>query len=367
MPNSASRSNASDESVRPDEDAENPQPPWMVIAIFLLTAILVVALVAWSRSSALLLSVELLVAAASLSVGGFLGFLFGIPRGRVKDEEQSDNESSIDYRPSNNLEQISDWLTKILIGVGLVELKQVNEILRSIGYAVENFLAQGALTGTRVITQAVLVIFVVLGFYLSFLWTRLYYGPLQMLTDNEVIRRLRSRVVTLKNVANQFAKGKIATAAMKSGPKDEKAALTTGVKPPSDWRPEVLQKIQKFTESERDWDSDPTRDIFGDRPQEDNGRRLEPKVKVNLGSSLVIDLTVRRVSRRSKSLVDEVAFLLHPTFNQPVLYATADGDSATVKISPLGSFTVVAIMDKGETILAYDLSKLPNVPQWFND
>jgi hypothetical protein len=29
------------------------------------------------------------------------------------------------YRPNTNLEQISDWLTKILVGVGLTQLAQV--------------------------------------------------------------------------------------------------------------------------------------------------------------------------------------------------------------------------------------------------
>lgn len=371
MSDSASGRGAADESEHAGqrENLEPPRPPWLVIAGFLLAATLVLVLVAWSRSSAMLLSAELLVAAAALSVGGFLGFLFGIPRGLVKnntDDEHPNNGSSIDYRPSNNLEQISDWLTKILIGVGLVELREIRGILGSIGQAVENSLP-GALTSTKVITQAVVVVFVVLGFYISFLWTRIYYGPLQMFTDNEVIRRLRIRVVTLKTVVNQFAKGEIATPDIASVAKEQKAASPSDAEDQTEWTPAVLEKIKKFTESKKDWNSNPTRDIFGDLPNQDKGRRLEPKIKVTLSSSLVIDLTVRRVSRKSDPLVGTVAFLLHPTFKTPVIYTTADGDSATIKISPSGWFTVIAIMDKGDTILSYDLSKLPNAPQWFKE
>lgn len=344
---------------------EKIKPPWLVIAAFFLTSALVLALLAWSRSSGRLLFTELLVAAAALSFGGLLGFLFGMPRGRIKEDfsdEQPRTEASIDYRPSNNLEQISDWLTKILIGVGLVELKELVGKLRAIGQAVEDSFA-GALTGTIVITQAVLVVFVVLGFYVSFLWTRIYYGPLQTLTDNEVIRRLRNQVVTLKTVARQLAKGEIATPDIASARKAVRVA--SGDQDPSNWPADVLQKIKRFRESEKNWYSNPTQEIFGNPPQEMNGRKLEAEIKVDLGSDLVIDLIVRRISARDKPLFGPVAFLLHPTFSSSVLYTQGRGELAKEKITSSGWFKVVAIMDEGHTILSYDLNKLPNAPRWF--
>jgi hypothetical protein len=374
MANSASPQPTSDGPERPDQTIpqennnteEKIRPPWLLIAAFFLSSGLVLALLAWSRSSATLLFTELIVAAAALSVGGLLGFLFGMPRGRIKEvssDEQPRTDASIDYQPSNNLEQISDWLTKILIGVGLVELKELVGILRAIGQAVEGSFA-GALTGTIVITQAVLVMFVVLGFYVSFLWTRIYYGPLQTLTDNEVIRRLRNQVVTLKSVARQLAKGEIATPDIASARKAVRAARGDS-QDPSNWPADVLEKIKRFRESEKNWYSNPTQEIFGNPPQETNGRRLEAEIKVDLGSTLVIDLIVRRVSARDQPLVGPVAFLLHPTFTDSVLYAQGNSESARVKITTSGWFTVVAIMDEGNTILSYDLNKLPNAPQWF--
>lgn len=374
MAKSSSPQLTSDEPERPDQTIsrennnteEKIRPPWLVIAAFFLTSALVLALLAWSRSSARLLFTELLVAAAALSVGGLLGFLFGMPRGRINEDssdEQPRTEASIDYRPSNNLEQISDWLTKILIGVGLIELKELVGILRAIGHAVEGSFA-GALTGTIVITQAVLVVFVVLGFYVSFLWTRIYYGPMQTLTDNELIRRLRNQVVTLKSVATQLAMGEIATPDIASESKAVRAASGDS-QDPSNWSAAVLEKIKRFRESEKNWDSNPTEDIFGNPPREANGRKLEAEIKVDLGSTLVIDLIVRRISARDKPLVGPVAFLLHPTFTSSVLYAQGNGKSAREKISSSGWFTVIAIMDEGNTILSYDLKKLPKAPRWF--
>ena len=73
-------------------------------------------------SSAVLsaLGVGLGVAAAATAVGAFLGFLFGIPRTLQGNTTPGPDEIA-DYRPNTNLEQISDWLTKILVGVGLVK------------------------------------------------------------------------------------------------------------------------------------------------------------------------------------------------------------------------------------------------------
>jgi glucosamine-6-phosphate deaminase len=47
--------------------------------------------------------------------------LFGIPRSLAGPEGAEDKAAAGAYRPNTNLEQISDWLTKILVGVGLVQ------------------------------------------------------------------------------------------------------------------------------------------------------------------------------------------------------------------------------------------------------
>lgn len=81
-------------------------------------------------------AVGILIAGASLLTGCLLGFIFGIPRNneaRQKDDDSAgapkqDPESSFrlsTVAPNSNLIEISDWLTKILVGVGLVELNAI--------------------------------------------------------------------------------------------------------------------------------------------------------------------------------------------------------------------------------------------------
>jgi hypothetical protein len=76
----------------------------------------------------------LLICLASGLVGGFFGFLFGIPRrvsadGGTADGKTTDGKTTVDtgaaaaYALSTNLTQVSDWLTKAIIGISLVEAK----------------------------------------------------------------------------------------------------------------------------------------------------------------------------------------------------------------------------------------------------
>ena len=348
----------------------NDRPPWLIFASFLVTAIAVLALLAWSLSSTVILFVELLIAAGAASVGVLLGFLFGMPRGFADDRQDEIGNTpptDVAYRPSNNLEQVSDWLTKILIGVGLVELGQLRETLRNTAQAVEVSIA-AAPAGTNVVTQVVVVTFLVLGFLASFLWTRIYYGPLQTRVDRDVISSLRGRLKQEKEekekavlVAHSLATGEIAVPSIT--PVTEIRDARFERLDLSDWPEEVIEKIEEFKKSPSIWDSDPADRLFPTALEESQGRRLGAAIVLDLKQALVISLRVRRTA--GESLTGVIVFLLHPTFSESVLYVEADCDTAEAKISSAGWFTVVAIMDRGNTVLKYNLKQLPNAPAWF--
>lgn len=350
------------------------RPPWTVLAAYLWTATIVLIFLAWSIASTRVLFTELLVAAGALGVGSMVGFLFGMPRApnASADDDLSGSEGPVRYRPSNNLEQVSDWLTKLLIGVGLVEVKQLGGVLNRIGVAVDQSLS-GAVNGTNVITQIVIVIFVLLGFICSFLWTRIYYARLQTFADIGIINSLREKVGLYKrklveeekdkNKAVSVAQG-IATREIPSAtPKPtEKAAGVESVDEIA-LPAEIQKRLNEFENSPPEWDKDTAAEIFGKAAQEDNGRKFEAEISFDLATTLVINLRVRRL--KGEPLQGPVIFCLHPTFNNPVVRVNAKGDLAETEISAAGCFTVIAILDGGKTILSYDLCKLPNVPEWF--
>jgi hypothetical protein len=82
-----------------------------------------------------------LLSGASLIVGTVLGFIFGIPRSLSSTSAAiaqnviaggSPQSSALNVLPNTNLEQLSDWLTKILVGVGLTQITQLPPYLQGL-------------------------------------------------------------------------------------------------------------------------------------------------------------------------------------------------------------------------------------------
>lgn len=149
-------------------------------------------------------SVGILLAGASAFVGGSLGFLFGIPRtlqqegGSLSKEvnpagvEPESSAPRIDYRVNTNLEQISDWLTKILVGVGLTQITKIRDGIESL----TAFAAQGLgpQSHSQVFALALLSYSAVLGFLFGYLWTRLFLAGALRVADQAAIGTLVAEV-----------------------------------------------------------------------------------------------------------------------------------------------------------------------------
>jgi CheY-like chemotaxis protein len=127
-----------------------------------------------------------LVCFASTAAGAALGFLFGIPRvlqgdtapGSIGAREDQVNRPEAEglrgsYRlqVNTNLEQISDWLTKILVGVGLIQLQDLPSTLMRIANTVQ---PAPQATNAPAVVVAIILSFVLLGFFIGYLMTRLY-------------------------------------------------------------------------------------------------------------------------------------------------------------------------------------------------
>ncbi|MER7705337.1 hypothetical protein ABTX81_20900 [Kitasatospora sp. NPDC097605] len=115
----------------------------------------------------------LVVACAATLVGGALGFLFGVPRvrGGAGAGGAEGGEAHGSYAPNTNLEQVSDWLTKVLLGVGLTQLGSLGERLDRLGGTLAPALGGGE--GTAPFAAALVLYFLLLGFLAGWLLTRL--------------------------------------------------------------------------------------------------------------------------------------------------------------------------------------------------
>lgn len=116
------------------------------------------------------LGISTAITLASLLCGGFVGFIFGIPK--TLQQEEGDKDGQRRFGPNTNLEQISDWLTKILVGVGLTQVYELPTLISFIADKVGA--AFGDTPEGRVFAVAIIIYFVVGGFMLGFIVTRLY-------------------------------------------------------------------------------------------------------------------------------------------------------------------------------------------------
>lgn len=134
-------------------------------------------------------------ALAALTIGGLAGFLFGIPRklqitAKGTDASASDElEPRLRYEGNTNLEEISDWLTKIIIGIGIANFKEISDYVGTLAKFAGSHLSWPSASAYIV---SIWVFFGIIGFLFGFLWARLYLS--QAFDAAETRRRIKKAV-----------------------------------------------------------------------------------------------------------------------------------------------------------------------------
>lgn len=167
----------------------------LAFGLFLALGLAGEAIYAWTSADSLtVFSLALLTGAAAFLTGGLLGFLFGIPRTLASDTAPRTPDPArplglaSSVRANTNLEQISDWLTKILVGLGLTQLGTIRS------GAVSLFDSVGAALGDQpsnpVFAGAVIVYLTSGGFLTGWLLTRLQLGRWMTRADRTELETL---------------------------------------------------------------------------------------------------------------------------------------------------------------------------------
>ncbi len=149
------------------------------------TGLLLYAAIYWQKSPTIL-GMGILVATASLMVGGVIGFLFGVPKSADAQQKPPQGQAQEGLQPGDtaghpsgsglrrntNIEEISDWLTKIIVGLGIYELKKVPDFVRRLA----KFLSPGFadVPGAGALAVILVVSFGCAGFLLGFILTVLF-------------------------------------------------------------------------------------------------------------------------------------------------------------------------------------------------
>lgn len=250
-----------------------------------------------------------------------------------------------EYQPNTNLEQISDWLTKILVGVGLVQIRPIGDKLFAVAGGVASALRDHG--ANRSFALALILFYAVAGFLLGYLWTRLYLPGAFRDADQELAE--------IKSIATQ--------ADLRS--KDAQAtSLGTGKGEPEKVVKRLLAAAELATPNDP---HDPWKGVFGGTTRNNDRELLAEVEPMSTSSSLYsIRLMVRSLHPETNPLNGAVQFFLHPTFrnDKPVVTVGPNG-LAELDLKAWGAFTVGALADDGKTKLELDLSELETAPEEF--
>jgi hypothetical protein len=166
------------------------------------------------------MALSFLVGLASFYVAGLVGYLFGIPsetarvvvRSRtsgpaastldpdvpvpegdaVTDESTAGYLRGNSYSANDSLVEVSQWLTKIILGAGLVQIRSIGNFIASLGKSISETVH---LPPMQFAFSSLILVEGTLGFLFFYLWSRVYMPHLFSLA-NVAAKKQRERELT---------------------------------------------------------------------------------------------------------------------------------------------------------------------------
>jgi hypothetical protein len=200
MTNAMRQGNQPDEAVR-----ASVMHIVTTLILFGAAGFLFLGIYSWSFASWGLFGVLTLLAFAAFCSGGLLGFLFGIPKYKAQQAPTPGDAAAIDavredeptYAPNTNLEEMSDWLTKVIVGAGLVGMSGLVD--RFDGLTKNLATCFGEAPCAAGVVGADLLAFAILGFFAIYLLTRLYLAD-EFVNADPRLRQTLSRLKSLSQL-----------------------------------------------------------------------------------------------------------------------------------------------------------------------
>jgi hypothetical protein len=160
------------------------------------------------------LGTGIVVGGGAVAVGSFLGLLFGVPR-LLEQSSGATGDPGVPrgggYQANTNLTEISDWLTKIIVGISLIQLGTIRDQLLALVEALAP--GFGSSHGAAPFVAGLLATSTVIGFLAGYLLARIYLP--RVFNEADVIMRVtrESRRVVVEAVQQQTIDSSTADAA----------------------------------------------------------------------------------------------------------------------------------------------------------
>lgn len=304
----------------------------------------------------------LAVAVACFSGGIAFGFLFGIPRAvkiRVNTGKPGETTKDSLYDDNTNLEEISDWLTKIIVGLTLIKFNTILGWIKQCAIAAGATLShkppcQPECTDYYVFSYAIIVLYFTLGLGASYLWTRTYFKLILIQNRKEQERLEKEEIIRKQAIANK----EIAENAIVGTTGNQKRMIeqTEG-----DFMNMVKEKYKNTSVLDK---SDLQKGRWGGLSEVD-GWKLSASVDADRSfmDLYKLVLTVKNVAD-GYAPATTVAFFLHDTFPREIVFVQAENGVANLELTSYEAFTAGAMLPNGTT-LELDLNEVPGFPKNF--
>lgn len=328
-----------------------------------------------------------LIGLVSAAVGGLLGFLFGIPitkqtasnnapvgnlvQGQQAGQSQGSTAQTDAYGNNTNLEQISDWLTKIIVGVSLTQWNKIQqqfslligEISAGLGIFMDKRYAVP-------FAGSLVIFFAICGFLFVYLWAKIYLKAQLLLTDrdiNKIVFAVKEDVKSqVKTIDNQVKTIDNKALVFRIKQKIDQFNRERGRITLEEDKIDFQAIIQKASPGPITVLNDPQKNRWGGLPSVNGltlGVSFDPADKGSAEPFYYLTLTVHSTDA-NKPLSGFVYFFLHDSFSTKIIQKVeAANNLASIRVGSYEAFTVGAFADTANTKLELDLNLFPGSPE----
>lgn len=339
---------------------------WISIIIAMLIGILMVLFISKYASNITkdylsTLGCGILIAGASLSGGGFLGFIFGIP------SILQNPTAKIKY--NDNLIKISDWLTTIVVGVGLTQLYHVPTFFKSVGTSFETNFGGG--DWARNVSISIIGYFFLLGFLMMYFWTKTDYSTIMKALDDDLNRQLENTQEKLNIMGAEIAAKETQARINKSNMASDTNNISQFQQSVNDNLNNDLNKLKDFVNQTLPTKKitvpdDPQKNRWDKGRSENNGKKIRAQVTKNEWQNL-FDVLITISNIDNTALISPVAIFVHDSYKLPndVVYVTPNNKGVEeLSVLAYEAFTIGALFADG-TELELDLNDQTGYPPDF--
>jgi uncharacterized integral membrane protein len=297
----------------------------------------------------------------AISISGFLiGFIFGIPRSvkfrfdKTKDKFANLEGSDDVLADNTNLEEISDWVTKIIVGLTLIEGRKIIRMIENGAESIAKSYPKCDIVicdvNLFVFSYCLMIFFAGYGFFGGYFWARTLFGNI-LISSRKELEALKKEIVLTSNRNLSNA--------------DEITETGAGILGTDTTLTSLKEKVANLLKSTTGSDPKDTQKGRWGGLSLLNERILTAKVEPRVLPGL-FDVIIEVTSTESTNpLTSTVVILLDSTFGENEIYLKPVNNVAKVTVVAYEAFTIAALCDNLETKLELDLQQQKGLPPKF--